>query len=528
MSDSRESGRRHSPRLGAMPLTYAAVADAEADPIPNAEHCYRAVQSRDRRFDGVFYTGVKTTGIYCRPSCSAVTPLRKNVSFYVTAAAAQRAGFRACRRCRPDLTPGSPQWDVRADVAGRAMRMIADGVVEREGVTGLAARAGYTPRHLNRLLIDQLGAGPLSLARAQRLHTARILIETTDMGLADVAFAAGFSSVRQFNATVLEVYGATPSQLRHTRRPNQRTLSPGLITVSLPVRQPFDADGLLDFLGRRAVSGIEVCDGSTYARSLRLPTGPGTAWLTPHADRVECTLRLADLRDLAAAVERCRRLLDLDADPIAIDGQLSHDPVLAPHVARRPGVRVPGHVDGFEVAIRAIVGQQISVAGARTITSRLVREYGEPLPGAQPPPAGVPLGEPLPGTGAITRLFPTPHALAAADPAALPMPRSRAGAVVGVAAAVATGEVVLDRSADRADVRAALLRLPGIGPWTADYIALRGLGDPDVFLPTDLGVRQGMSRLGLAVDDRVAERWRPWRSYALLHVWSAGTKESEK
>lgn len=511
------------------------------DVVTDAEHCYRAVLGRDRRFDGVFYTGVKTTGIYCRPSCPAVTPLRKNVTFYVTSAAAQLAGFRACRRCRPDLTPGSPQWDVRADVAGRAMRMIADGVVEREGVTGLAARAGYTPRHLNRVLTSHLGAGPLSLARAQRSHTARILIETTDMGLADVAFAAGFASVRQFNATIVEVYGATPSQLRHPRRPNQGRHAPGHISVSLPVRQPFDADGLLDFLARRAVSGIEVCYGSTYARTLRLPTGPGTVSLTTHADRVECTLRLADLRDLVAAVERCRRLLDLDADPVAIDDQLSQDPALAPHVASRPGVRVPGHVDGFEAAVRAIIGQQISVAAACSVAGRLVSEYGAPLPGAEPLSGGSStVGESLPDGpsalgvastcgGALTRLFPTPEALAGADPDKFRMPKPRGRALVRMAAAVAAGEVVLDRSADRDDVRAALLQLPGIGPWTADYIALRALGDPDVFLPTDLGVRQGMERLGLAGDaGSVAQRWRPWRSYALMHVWRTGSEESKK
>lgn len=521
MSDSREYDRRYGPRFWCMPTTHDAVADAE--------HCYRAVLSRDRRFDGVFYTAVKTTGIYCRPSCPAVTPLRKNVTFYVTSAAAQLAGFRACRRCRPDLTPGSPQWDVAADVAGRAMRMIADGVVEREGVTGLAARAGYTPRHLNRVLTSQLGAGPLALARAQRSHTARILIETTDMGLADAAFAAGFTSVRQFNATILEVYGATPSQLRHTRRPNLGRRTPGHISVSLPVRQPFDAEGLLDFLARRTVSGIEVCDGSTYARTLRLPAGAGSAWLTPRADRVECTLWLADLRDLAAAVERCRRLLDLDADPLAIDDQLSQDPTLARHVAKRPGARVPGHVDGFEVAVRAIVGQQISVAGARTIAGRLVSEYGEPLAGAAPPGTSSAGEEALAGGGALTRLFPTASALAAVDPGTLPMPTARANALVGVAAAVAGGEVVLDRSADRGDVRAALLRLPGVGPWTTDYIALRALGDPDVFLPTDLGIKQGMRKLGLHGDPaRVAQRWRPWRSYALEHVWRAGIDESEK
>ena len=487
-----------------MQTTYEALVDPE--------HCYRAVLSRDRRFDGVFYTGVKTTGIYCRPSCPAVTPRRQNVAFYVTAAAAQGAGFRACRRCRPDLTPGSPEWDVRADVCGRAMKMIADGVVDREGVTGLAARAGYTPRHLNRMLTSQLGAGPLSLARAQRAHTARILIETTAMSFADVAFAAGFSSLRQFNATVSELYGAAPTRLRQARRPARHRLAPGQLTVSLPVRQPFAVGHLLDFLTARAVPGIEVCDGSTYSRSLRLPHGYGTAVLALHPDRVECTLTLADLRDLAAAVERCRRLLDLDADPVAIDGQLSEDPVLAPHVARRPGLRVPGHVDGFEVAVRAVVGQQISVAGARTVVGRLVADCGERLPGST----------------ALTHLFPTPEVIAAANPEHLPMPKPRAHALTGLAAAVASGDVVLDRSADRADVRAALLALPGIGPWTAGYIALRALGDPDVFLATDLGVRQGMHKLGLSGDSgAAAQRWRPWRSYASMHVWKVASDQEE-
>lgn len=479
--------------------------------ILDAEHCYRAVLGRDRRFDGVFYTGVKTTGIYCRPSCPAVTPRRKNVAFYVTSAAAQGAGFRACRRCRPDLTPGSPHWDVRADVAGRAMRMIADGVVDREGVTGLAARTGYTTRHLSRMLTSQLGAGPLSLARAQRSHTARILIETTDMSFADVAFAAGFSSLRQFNATIVAVYSATPSQLRQARRQDRQRSAPGHVTVSLALRQPFAAAELLGFLSRRAVGGIEACHGSTYTRTIRLPHGAGTVELALQPDRVECTLALADLRDLTSAVERCRRLLDLDADPVAIDAQLAQDPVLAPGVAKCPGLRVPGHVDGFEVAVRAVVGQQISVAGARTVTGKLVADYGEKLPGRD----------------ALTSLFPTPEVISAADPEALPMPRARARALVGIAAAVVKGDVVLDRSADRAEVRAELLRLPGIGPWTADYIALRSLGDPDVFLTTDLGVRQGLRRLGLTDDsDRVAQRWRPWRSYALMHIWRTGSEEN--
>jgi AraC family transcriptional regulator of adaptative response / DNA-3-methyladenine glycosylase II len=489
-----------------MTTTYGAVGDQE--------RCYRAVLGKDRRFDGVFYTAVRTTGIYCRPSCPAVTPRRKNVVFYPTAAAAQGAGFRACRRCRPDLTPGSPEWDVHADVAGRAMRMISDGVVEREGVPGLAARTGYTSRHLSRVLTSQLGAGPLALARAQRAHTARLLIETTDLGLADVAFAAGFSSVRQFNATVREVYAATPSQLRASRRADRAGRGgAGMITVSLPVRQPFDPTSLLDFLAARTVAGVEESDVGSYARTLRLPFGHGRVRLTPVSDRVECRLQLADLRDLAAAVERCRRLLDLDADPVVIDEHLATDDLLRPLVLARPGIRVPGHVDGFEVGVRAVVGQQISVAGASTILSRLVSAYGEQVDTA----------------GTLTHIFPSPDAIAAADPGTFAMPRARAGCLVGLAAAVADGTLVLDRSADRADVREALLALPGIGPWTADYIAIRALGDPDVFLETDLGVRRGLGRLGLdnpADAGRRPAAWRPWRSYALMHVWSTLSKES--
>lgn len=480
----------------------------------DADRCYRAVLGRDRRFDGVFYTGVRTTGIYCRPSCPAVTPKRVNVTFHVTAAAAQAAGFRACKRCRPDLTPGSPEWDVNADVAGRAMRMIADGVVEREGVPGLARRAGYTERHLNRVLTAQLGAGPLALARAQRAHTARILIETTDLSFADVAFAAGFASIRQFNETVRATYAATPTELRAGRTGRRRPRAAGVVTVSLAVREPFDGPALLDFLRPRAVTGVEHVDAVSYERTLRLPHGHGSVRLEPESSRVVCALRLSDLRDLAAAVERCRRFLDLDADPVAISDHLSTDPMLAEAVAKRPGLRVPGHIDGFEVAVRAIVGQQISVAGARTIASRLTAEHGTAVDADSP----------------VNRLFPTADALAAADPESLPMPRSRGRALVALALAVADGRVVLDRGADRADVRESLLALPGIGPWTADYIALRALGDPDVFLPTDLGVRKGLARLGLPVDVKAAEirshEWRPWRSYALMHIWSTLSEDS--
>jgi AraC family transcriptional regulator of adaptative response / DNA-3-methyladenine glycosylase II len=474
--------------------------------IEDTEACYRAVKSRDRRFDGVFYIGVTSTGIYCRPSCPAITPQRRNVTFHRTAAAAQAAGFRACKRCLPDATPGSPDWDVAADVAGRTMRLISDGVVERDGVEGLARRVGYTSRHLNRILIAELGAGPLALARARRAQTARVLIETTAMTFADVAFAAGFSSVRQFNDTIREVYAATPSALRGRAR--TVTAAPGQLDLRLAVRAPFAADELLTFLAVRAVPGVESSGAGWYARTLRLPHGPGRVLLEPADDDhfVACRLELEDLRDLAAAVERCRRLLDADCDPVAVDDELSSDPRLARMIRRRPGLRVPGHVDGDEIAVRAVLGQQISVARARTLAGVLTERYGEELPG-------------LNGDDRPARLFPRAEVLAEVDPEELPMPRARGRAINALCAALASGDIPLDRSAERDDVRLRLLALPGIGPWTADYIALRALGHPDVFMATDLGVRHALERLGEGPD--AAERWRPWRSYALMHLWSS-------
>jgi AraC family transcriptional regulator of adaptative response / DNA-3-methyladenine glycosylase II len=477
--------------------------------IEDTEACYRAVKSRDRRFDGVFYTGVTSTGIYCRPSCPAITPQRRNVTFHRTAAAAQAAGFRACKRCLPDATPGSPDWDVAADAAGRAMRLISDGVVEREGVEGLARRVGYTSRHLNRLLVSEVGAGPLALARAKRAQTARVLVETTPMSLADVAFAAGFSSIRQFNDTFREVYAATPSELR-SRRGRAVSTTPGQLELRLAVRAPYAADEMLAFLAAHSVPGLESWGPGWYARTLRLPHGPGHVVLeldggVAERGHVRCRLRVDDLRDVAAAVERCRRLLDADCDPLTVEDALADDPLLARLVRIRPGLRVPGHVDGAEVAIRTVIGQQVSVAAANTLTARIVAEHGEPY------------GE----TG--ERLFPTADVLAAQDPASLPMPRARGRALVGLCRALADGELPLDRSADRAEVRRRLVALPGIGAWTADYVALRALGHPDVFLPTDVGVRNALAGLGEPVVDVAAraEAWAPWRSYALLHLWSS-------
>jgi len=483
--------------------------------IEDFERCYRAVQSRDTRFDGWFFTAVTSTGIYCRPSCPALTPKQANVRFYPSAAAAQQAGFRACLRCRPDAAPGSPEWNSRADVVARAMRLIADGIVDRDGVAGLAARLGYSQRHLNRLLVAELGTGPLALARAQRAQTARILIETTDLPVANLAFASGFTSVRQFNDTIRAVFAKTPTELRRRRPRIARGREPspsagdgGAVGLRLAYRAPFAGRPLLDFIGRRAVPGIESFADGAYRRSLRLPHGDGVVTLALDDDCVRATLRLGDLRDLTTAVARCRRLLDLDADPVAVDAVLSSDPVLRRPVRAVPGRRVPGAVDGFELAVRAVVGQQVSVRGAKTVAGRLAATWGRRLS--------------LPDDS-LTHVFPGADELAAADPGSFPMPRARGRALAALAESAAAGELVIDPGSDPDGLRARLVALPGIGPWTADYIAMRALGDPDAFLPTDLGVRRALARLGVGEDPEAvverAERWRPWRAYAMAHLW---------
>ena len=350
--------------------------------IEDPDRCYQAAQSKDARFDGQFFCAVTSTGIYCRPSCPARTPKRENMRFYATAAAAQQAGFRACLRCRPDATPGSPEWNVRADVVARAMRLIRDGVVDREGVEGLAGRLGYSTRQLNRLITAEVGTGPLALARAQRSQTARVLLETTDLPVTHVAFAAGFASVRQCNDTVRQTFADTPSGLRARAartalgRRYKREPAAQAIRLRLPCRQPFNPASVLDFLGLRALPGVEALDGASYTPQ---PAAPPRArdrdaagararsrrrWRTePGPPYVEGELILSDLRDLQTAVARCRQLLDLDADPVAIWEALRGDPLLGALVRRDPGRRVPGAADGFELAVRAVIGQQVSVPG---------------------------------------------------------------------------------------------------------------------------------------------------------------------
>jgi len=459
---------------------------------------YRLLEARDSRFDGQFIAGVRTTGIYCRPSCPAVTPKPANVSFYRTAAAAHEAGLRACKRCQPDAVPGSPDWNLHDDLASRAMRLVHDGVVEREGVPGLAARLGYTPRHVTRVLTAELGAGPLALARAHRAQTARMLLGGTDLPVTDIAFAAGFGSLRQFNDTIAAVYRATPTELRAlARRGAPVSASAGTITLRLPARAPFDAEGLFRVFAAHSIPGFEEGDATRFARPLKLPGGRAdievqAGALDARGPSLRLTARLAALSDLSALTARIRRMFDLDADSVAIDAHLSRDPDLAPLVAAVPGIRIAGSADGEEALFRTLVGQQISVAAARTVLGRIVEHFGD---------------------------FPTAAQLAEHAHEVLRGPATRVSAIVRVAEIVAAGDLPLGPATPVAELRSRLLALPGVGPWTADYLAMSVLGHPDSFPATDLVLKQSAAALGIG--DSPRSSWAPWRSYAALHLWRA-------
>ena len=469
---------------------------------------YRAISSRDSRFDGQFITGVHSTGIYCRPSCPATTPLERNVSFYRTAAAAHEAGLRACKRCLPDAVPGSPDWNSTDDLAARAMRLIEDGVVEREGVPGLASRLGYTTRHLTRVLVAELGAGPLALARAHRSHNARLLLVNTSLSISDVAFASGFASVRQFNETMQAVFALTPTAIRSTAtlRSTAHATTPGAITLRLPARAPFDGAGIMTYLADHAVPHLESFDGTTFSRAITLPHGVARLSLSlSGGDAVSCTAKLDNLADVATLVSRVRRLFDLDADSLAIDTALALDPQLAPLVAATPGIRIPGALDPHEALFRTLLGQQVSIAGARTVCGRLTEALGTSVDDGD------------------SRLFPTARQFAEAGENALSGPRARIRGILGVAEALASGDLTLDLGSPVDEFRSQLTALPGIGEWTAGYVAMRVLGSPDILLSTDLVVLHAARDLGLPTTASAlaahGERWAPWRSYAGLHLW---------
>ncbi len=489
------------------------------------EQRYRAVATRDARFDGAFVLAVRTTGIYCRPSCPARTPKPGNVEFFPTGAAAHESGYRACKRCLPDAVPGSPEWNLRSDVATRAMRLIADGVVEREGVSGLSVRLGYTARHLNRLLSAELGAGPLALARAHRAQTARELLVGTDLPVSEIAFASGFGSIRQFNDTIAAVYDRTPSQLRATRRvPSPADLSESRsaigerdsdksaigvgLRLTLPVRLPFDADGVFAWLAARAVPGVEMGGTDHYTRAVHLPGGPAVFTVTWDGERLRLTASVATLADLTPLLARVRRLFDADADPVGIDEALAADPALARSVRAVPGIRLPGAVDAHELLLRALVGQQISVAAARTQLDRLTQACGTRLD--------------APHEG-IDRLFPTPAQVAEHGHEVLVGPQARTASILAVAGRLACGELDLTVADDPLDQHDRLIAEPGIGEWTAGYVAMRVLGHPDILPTGDVALRRGAAALGLPDTPAALAAWgtrvSPWRSYAGLHLW---------
>ena len=479
--------------------------------IDDAERCARAFQAKDARFDGWFYGAVINTGIYCRPSCPAVPPKRENMRFFASAAAAQQAGFRACQRCRPDASPGSPQWNERADLVARAMRLIADGVMDTGGVASLAARLGYSIRQIERQLLAELGAGPLALARAQRAQTARLLIETSSLPMGEIAFAAGFASIRTFNDTVQEVFALSPTQLRARAGPGRGPAAPGALQLRLPFRVPLVPDSLFGHLAATAVPGVEEWRDGAYRRTLTLAHGHGIVALRPGPEHISCQLSLTDLRDLASAISRCRRLLDLDADPAAVSELLGTDPVLGPLVHKAPGRRVPGTVDADEFAVRVVLGQQVSTRAARTHAGQLAAAHGAPV------------NDPA---GGLTRLFPGAAVLAGIDPATLALPAARRATFAALAGALAGGQIDLGPGSDWQRARSQLGALPGIGPWSVETIAMRGLGDPDAFVPGDLGVRVAARELGLptgaAALTRRAAAWRPWRAYAVQYLWATG------
>lgn len=469
------------------------------------------MRSRDRRFDGRFFVGVRTTGIYCRPVCPAPPPKFENVEFYACAAAAEEAGFRPCKRCRPETAPGTPAWVGSPAVVARALRLIRAGALDEVDVGNLAARLGVGARQLRRLFETHLGASPAAIARARRVHFARALLDQSDVSVTAVAFAAGFRSVRQFNHAVRATFGESPRALRRRRTAAPTAGEP--LALRAAYRPPLDWDALLGFLALRLTPGVDVVRDGRYHRTVAIGGAVGSITVEPVAGEAALLLRvhLAECAGVQELVERVRRLFDLDADPREIAAQLARSPALHARVAAAPGLRVPGAWDPFEIAVRAVIGQQISVRAATTLIGRLVAAFG----------ARIDAGD------GLTHLFPRADVLADADVAAIGLPRARAATVRALAAAVAHGEPVLDAAPGYETVIERLCAIPGVGPWTAQYIAMRGLGEPDAFPAGDLGVRKalgnGAGPLASGAVERLAEAWRPWRAYAVMHLWNGST-----
>jgi AraC family transcriptional regulator of adaptative response / DNA-3-methyladenine glycosylase II len=479
----------------------------------NDDACYRAIETRDHRFDGRLFIAVTTTGIYCRPFCPAPTPRRKNVRFFPTAAAAQEAGFRPCLRCRPETSPELAFWRGSSNTVSRALGLIEAGALDDANVESLAERLGIGERQLRRLFQRHLGASPISIAQTRRILLAKQLIQDTRLPMAEVALAAGFGSIRRFNEIFQQLYQRPPNALRRAGVTDQAVGTTGAVMVRLGYRPPYDWEGILAFLRARAIPGIEVVSNHRYARTIAIGGANGVLTVEP-ADRncLKATVRFPDLRDLPAIIARVRRVFDLAADPVAIGGHLTLDPVLAPLVAARPGLRVPGAWDGFELAVRAILGQQITVAAATRLAGKLVACFGEAV--ADPADQG------------LTHVFPTPRQLAEGDLAVIGMPKARRAALSGLASAVAADRLIFGSRASLDEAVTRLRSLPGIGEWTAQYIAMRELREPDAFPAADIGLMRALAdasgvRPSPAELLLRAERWRPWRAYAALHLWAS-------
>jgi AraC family transcriptional regulator, regulatory protein of adaptative response / DNA-3-methyladenine glycosylase II len=484
------------------------------------EACYRALRTRDARFDGRLFVGVHTTGIYCRPICPARTPKLENIDFYASAAAAQEAGFRPCLRCRPESSPDLAAWRGTSSTVSRALGLITDGALDGDqaNVEALAGRLGIGERQLRRLFRQHLGASPIAVAQTRRILFAKQLIHETRMPMTEIAMAAGFGSVRRFNATFRGLYGRAPSALRRLSGAAVATDAAGAgIRLTLSYAPPYDWPAMIEFLAARAIAGVEVVERDCYRRTIELGGEHGTVEIRPMTDRdaLAAIIRFPNVRALPTIITRIRRLFDLGADVRTIAAQLAEDAYLARLVAARPGLRVPGAWDGFELAVRAILGQQITVVAARRLAGKLVAAYGEPLAVAG-------------GAAALTTVFPRPSRLVDVNRAALGMPRARAATLAAVAASAAADPTLFDREHDLEGAVARLRALPGIGEWTAQYIAMRALREPDAFPAADIGLQRALAagdgaRPSAATLLARAEAWRPWRAYAAQHLWASAS-----
>lgn len=480
------------------------------------EACYRAVCTRDARFDGRLFTGVKTTGIYCRPVCPARTPKRENVVFFWSAAAAQEAGFRPCLRCRPETAPELAAWRGTSNTVSRALSLIEAGALDRASINRLAERLGLGERQLRRLFRRHLGASPVMVAQTRRVLLAKQLIHETRLPMAEVALAAGFGSIRRFNEVFQQLFGRPPRALRRGGGPDVSAGSKGEITMLLRYRPPYEWPAMLAFLEARAIAGVEAVVGNVYTRTIEIDQVHGTLSIGPSGvDALRMTVQFSKLSTLPTIIARVRRVFDLAADPRAIGRHLAEDRMLARLVAERPGLRVPGAWDGFELAVRAVLGQQITVRAAAGLAAKLVATYGEPLARARA------------GADGLTHVFPRPERLADADISTIGMPKRRAAAVSSLAAAVASDPQIFGISRSLDETIAQLRGLPGVGEWTAQYIAMRELREPDAFPAADIGLIRAMTgRSGRRPSPREllarAERWRPWRAYAAQHLWASG------